>query len=409
MGFLNAFNILYSRQFGFRPQHSTLTALQDLTTELYTNSDNNNYTIGVFLDLSKAFDTVNHEILLHKLNHYGVRGVSNEWFSSYLTGRKQCTVFNGTNSDWLPISCGVPQGSILGPLLFLIYVNDLPCAVPQLSTIMFADDTNVFYSHPNIDTAIHNTNSHLIHLSDWFKANKLSLNTSKTKYMIFAPAAKTNFVGPLHDIILHNSTLTRVSNCRFLGVLLDDSLTWKPHIYSVRTKMAKAIGILSSVRHLLTEPAALTIYHSLIHTHLSYCCGVWGTNYPTYPNSLNSLQRKALKLVNHNNPPQILNLRSNAILQSALTMYRVWHHLHPNSIGRHFHRTAHHMHSNFHLPRKRTISSMRSLDYSGVKIWNNIHNSIRLSNNISQFKLHLENLLRTSTDDYLARFNWSRH
>ena len=157
LNYLDRFNLLYPRQYGFRPQHSTMDALQDLSIQLYDNADKNTYTIGVFLDLSKAFDTVNHKILLHKLHHYGIRGNAHKWFTSYLTNRKQCVEINSTKSDWLPISCGVPQGSVLGPLLFLIYINDLHSASAQLThvtPIMFADDTNVFHAHTNIDIVI---------------------------------------------------------------------------------------------------------------------------------------------------------------------------------------------------------------------------------------------------------------
>ena len=404
--YLESNSSLYPRQFGFRPSHSTINALQELTIQLYNNVDASKFVVGVFLDLSKAFDTVDHVILLQKLSHYGVRGVALEWFSSYLSNRVQCTKINNMVSDWLPVTCGVPQGSILGPLLFLIYVNDLHRASQELTTIMYADDTNVFFSHDNIDTAITTTNNLLVHLVDWFKANKLSLNREKTKCMIFSPVSYGRFIGPIQPIIIDGHNLTRVSEIKFLGVILDEKLSWKPHIDYVRTKVAKAVGILASTRYLLTEHAALTVYFSLIHSNLSYCCGVWGTNYKSYLTSLISLQRRALKLVNPVNPPIVLDIKRLAIFQSSVTMHRIWHSLPPTAIHHSFRRTRHVMHNNFFLPRKHIIACMRSLDYSGVKIWNCLPSRICCIQHPLHFKRALKKWLLTVSDESLSRLNW---
>ena len=173
-------NLLSNNQYGFRPGHSTEMALLSTTNKLYNALNNNKSCVGNFLDLSKAFDTINHEILLHKLTLYGVRGIARDWFYSYLSNRSQFVNYNGVTSDLCNIDCGVPQGSILGPLLFIIYTNDI-CQVSNKSTVvLFADDTNIFYKGTDPQTLHETILSDLNLYVDWFGANKLSLNSGKT-------------------------------------------------------------------------------------------------------------------------------------------------------------------------------------------------------------------------------------
>ena len=178
--FISHHNVLTSQQFGFRPKRSTYMAINELYCKIAENLDQKLHTVGIFLDLSKAFDTINHDILLNKLNNYGVRGLANDWIKNYLSGRQQCVLFNNHLSHSVNISCGVPQGSILGPLLFLLYINDLPLCTKIPHFILFADDTNIIFSHENPLTLELIINKELNHISNWFKLNKLSLNIKKT-------------------------------------------------------------------------------------------------------------------------------------------------------------------------------------------------------------------------------------
>lgn len=185
LNFFNKHNILYNKQFGFRSKHSTSLALIDLIDKISQAIDNNEFTIGIFLDLSKAFDTVNHNILLKKMEFYGVRGLPLSWMQSYLQNRYQYIDFQGTISDYLPISCGVPQGSILGPLLFLIYVNDLPNSSTILKSILFADDTNLFLSDRDFSVLLNTANDELTKVSEWLYANRFSMNVKKNTFLSF--------------------------------------------------------------------------------------------------------------------------------------------------------------------------------------------------------------------------------
>ena len=185
VGFLNAHNVIYQHQYGFRSNHNTSQPVLHFYEKIYNslNQKPSAKTLSIFIDLKKAFDTVDHEILLHKMDHYGVRGISNVWFQNYLSEREQFVTINGVDSDIVRIVCGVPQGSVLGPLLFLLYINDLPNATEFL-TLLFADDTTFQYSGVNLDLLFEKANSELDKAAIWFKANKLTLNVKKTKFML---------------------------------------------------------------------------------------------------------------------------------------------------------------------------------------------------------------------------------
>ena len=189
--------------------------------------ENGEYVIGVFLDFSKAFDTVHHEILLDKLYHYGVRGCAHKWFSSYLTDRQQFVTYSGMKSQNQVIKCGVPQGSILGPLLFLIYINDLATVCKNTFPILFADDSNLFISGRDSDLIMKTLNEELKEISIWLKANKLPLNIKKTHFMIFSSKNKahTNVY-----INIDGESISENSKTNFLGVIIDNKLCWKDHI-----------------------------------------------------------------------------------------------------------------------------------------------------------------------------------
>ena len=265
--FINKNNVMYKGQYGFRPGHSTELALTDAMDRLCDAMDKKMMSVGVFLDLSKAFDTIDHQILSMKLSHYGIRGVGLNWIKSYLSNRVQITTFNNVYSKPMNMLCGVPQGSILGPLHFILYVNDIYQVSDKCSTILFADDTNIFFTghNPSVmkDTICHE----LTKLYAWFSANKLSLNVSKTNYIVFNNKkgnCNINF-----DIKMDGKSLKRVDYTTFLGVIIDSGLTWNNHVKFIATKIARGVGILSKLKHLLPKQVLRSLYFTLIYPHLT--------------------------------------------------------------------------------------------------------------------------------------------
>ena len=228
---LNKHKLLFHSQYGFREKHSTNLAIMELVTKITQAIENKEYTIGVFLDLSKAFDTVNHNILLHKLEHYGIRGVALDWFKNYLSNRIQVVKYNSSRSDSLEIKCGVPQGSVLGPLLFLIYMNDIGKCSRLLSFISFADDTNLFLSHRDAYTLSNTMNQELKNITTWLSTNKLSLNVNKTHFMIFKTKNRT--FSQRMSITIDGQQIEQVKYTKFLGLFIDEELSWKYHINHV--------------------------------------------------------------------------------------------------------------------------------------------------------------------------------
>ena len=262
--FIAKHKLLYKYQFAFQPSLSTEHAtifLQKLVSECL---ENNEYGIGIFLDLQKAFDTLDHDILLKKLEIYGVRGNALALMKSYIKGRKQFVSYKNVSSSQLSITCGVPQGSILGPLLFLLYINDFYRVTDQLITIQFADDTNLFKSHPSLETLTEIINSELGKVSKWIRSNRLSLHIAdtKTNYIIFTAINK-----PINcevSITVDNTTLTQVKHTKFVGVIFDEHLSFRPHIETINNKLAKSVGIINRVKYYLPKQVLMTLYFSLV-------------------------------------------------------------------------------------------------------------------------------------------------
>ena len=294
INFLDRYNCLYSQQFGFRSNHSTSSALINCTEKIRKALDSGNHVCSVFIDLQKAFDTVDHDILFSKLYFYGVRGVALNWFKSFLTQRSQTVSVSGIKSSSKPILHGVPQGSVLGPLLFLIYVNDLHEAIPFSLTNLFADDTMLFNQSKSLKSLAKMINIDLKCLNNWLNANMISLNSKNLSFFYSIHLVNHHRLNSKLRSMVEDYIPVTQSNILASSLIL--VLNWGPHIDSVCKKLSRANGMLSKIRNYVSRDVLLSLYYALFHSHLSYATNVWALNANSTKRILN-LQKKAVRLM----------------------------------------------------------------------------------------------------------------
>jgi len=291
--FLEKNDSFYDQQYGFRAGRSCEHALLDAQNTLLDSLNRNCISLLLLIDFSKAFDMVDHSILLHKLNHYGIRGVASNWIKSYLSNRKQFVHVNGSDSTHRDMSYGVPQGSILGPLLFVIYINDLPGINQLAKFILYADDANIIITGATtyeIEEQLEKLTGLLI---NWVNANGLLLNLKKTNFMLFSRRNLQH--NP--SVTINNVKIDRVKEAKFLGVILNEKLSWLTHINALKSKMSRYIGIMYKIKAFIPLQARLQIYHSFIQSHLNYCSLVWGFSNKSHIHSLFVQQKKGMRAI----------------------------------------------------------------------------------------------------------------
>ena len=396
-------NLLSDAQSGFRPLHSTLTALLDITDKWYSNMDNGLINAILFIDLKKAFDTIDHEILLNKLSRYGFKCKTIELFRDYLTGRTQITVVNNIPSDSSEITCGVPQVSILGPLLFLLYINDLPNCNLISDGHLYADDTSLTYADNDINQLLSVMNSDLLSLRNWLNINKLSLNTLKTKCMFIATRHKLATLQSQPTVAIDGNIIERVKKYKCLGLELDECLMWDEHIAQITSKITKIIGVLRRLKSYLPRRILILIYKSLIQPHFDYCSSVWGNLGKGLAQKLQQLQNRAARIINGSHysvrSHEVLselnwsNLEERRSQQFKTLMFKTMNKMVPDYLSDKF--TSVNLVHNHNLrgssskqfvPRPQTEALKKSFTYRGTVLWNSLPVEAINAKSIAEYK-----------------------
>ena len=396
ISFSNKFSLLSNNQFGFRKHLSTSDALYQLSENIYDSLNRRNHHSSVLIDLKKAFDTVNHQVLINKMFYYGFRGIVNNLLKSYLENRVQYVQMSVNKSTTKCITIGVPQGSILGPLLFLFYVNDLPKLSSNSKMTLFADDTIISVSKPNYEELVSCLSRELFLIKSWTNSNRLSINVTKTQAIKFSNIPMT-INGNEPRISIDGSFLDLVTSCRYLGVELDNKLTFAGHIKTITSKIAKSTGIFYRIKNLLPLKARIDFYYSFVYPYLSYCILVWGGTYPTNLQNLIIQQKKFIRLLNdspygcHTSPifHKLGILKFDDVYKYHMGMYMYVNH------GKYS--CMHDMNtrnSKLAVPKfHRLTQTQHAISFKGPHIWNSIPGEIQNLKTIKKFKLkdHLIN------------------
>jgi len=401
--FLTYSDILTPCQFGFRQNSSTSDAILEFLHSTVNSLDSGDCIIATYLDFAKAFDTVRHDVLLDKLEHLGVRGIILDWFRSYLSGRYQYVNVGDSSSALRRITSGVPQGSVLGPTLFLLYINDMARCSERLKFVHFADDTTVFCSGRDIEEASVCMNDELKRLVAWLRDNRLILNTDKTSYMIFSDV--NNFHVP--DIRISNNTINQVEVANFLGVKIDCKLTFKAHIDDLCNSVSRSVGIINKISSMVPPASKKLLYYALIYSKVSYGILAWGRSSLSNTNRVGKLLDRAKRIVSYSpnglvgSCGDMLNFESMYHYFSCIKMFKIvksgqhpyFNNILNHLVPQHAHRTRFSMCDSFNTPFYHKSKSQKGFLYQSISNWNTLPADIKSCQTLDSFKRGLKKYL----------------
>lgn len=401
--YLTKFKLLNPCQFGFRPGSSTSLAFIALTDYIRCSIDRGEFVGSVFLDFTKAFDTVNHPILFNKLESLGITGPALTFLKNYLLDREQIVCVRGAYSESKVINQGVPQGSILGPLLFCIYINDLSDSLNISNTILYADDTTISLSDKSLPSLLLKLNNELAKVVEWCQLNHLILNPVKTQFMIFK--TKQRMLPCIPQVTLDSHLIAAADCVSFLGIKLDPNLKFTNHIALVKQKTAYGIRALIKSRAFFSEHALLSLYFAFIHSHITYGIASWGNTYSCHLLSIQHIQNQAIRIITNSSfySDALPLLKANSILPvSGLFKYHlsiIFFKLLNKQLAYEFvdlnlltntnsTRFAHN--NNFLLPKCSTNYGKMTSSFSAIKIWNDLPHSLKQTSSLNTFKHELK-------------------
>ena len=413
--FLSNTGFFYKLQSGFRSGDSPVYQLIEITHFIYDKLSKGEEVIGVYLDISKAFDKVWHDGLIFKLKRAGIRGQLLSWITSYLNGRYQYVTIDGTNSFSKPILAGVPQGSILGPLLFLVYINDITEGIDSVCHL-FADDSNLLKSTKNIQPAVESINRDLSKINDWCNKWLVTMNDDKIKTILYSRKVNPSV---LVGITYNNFPVVPVNVVKHLGIHFDSKMTWKPHLEHVISKSRDTLYYINILKHKISSIHLLTYYKSFIRPIIEYGLTVWG-NCSDY-DELNKIQYQATKSITGamrgssqdklNHLLGLPTIKTRYDLLTVATIRKIYHGNAPSYLCdillQYRPQIAYALRQNFKLTP--ALNLYNSFFEAGIKLWNSLNITNRQSVlNDRSFKTDILKLWKTPSKSFCLRHSSSR-
>ena len=395
--------VLHEKQYGFRENSTTELTVNQVVDELTEASEKKLINCSVFLDLAKAFNTVNHNILISKLKSYNIKGSMLSLLKDYLKDRSQSTVINNVVSERETVNVGIPQGSCLGPLLFLVYINDIFSST-EINMRLFADDACLSYQHSDPEYLNEVINKELGKVDKWLRDNKLFINYSKTKFLLFNKTSKNcKFSVKINGFLIEQS-----DSIKYFGVVLDDKLNWKKHLSSLKSKLSRSCFVLSKLRYYLDVSTLKMVYYSLFYPHIQYCISAWGGAANCYLKPIVCMQKRVIRYVcrvpalTTTNPlfiktgvlklNDVYRLQICKLMRNTITGFDVDHNRFTLASSAHSHNTRFSKKKNFITERPRTRLGLNCFKYLGPKFWSSVPETFK---NLKKdcFKVNYKNFL----------------